>query len=80
MLSLFQIPRSGTASFIFLATPDIWGEYNVEDLRTATTDRIKSFETVWLELLLEGLLTLDIPTGVRVIFVRTNIRKLAAML
>ena len=52
----------------------------MEDLRTTTTDRIKSYETVWLELLLEGLLTLDIPTGVRVIFVRTNIRKLAAIL
>ena len=63
MLSLFQIPRSGTASSIFLATPDIWGEYNVEDLRTTTTDRIKSYETVWLELLLDGLHTLDIPTG-----------------
>ena len=63
MVSLFQIPRSLTAASIYLATPEVWGEYNVEDLRTTTTERIKSYDTVWLELLLDGLHTLDIPTG-----------------
>ena len=80
MLSIFQIPRKGTAPCIFLATPEVWAEYNVEDLRLTATDTVKCYETVWLEILLEGLLTLDIHTGVRVIFVRTNIRKLAAVL
>ena len=49
-------------------------------MRGVDTGAAKSYETVWLELLLEGLLVLDIQTGVQVIYVRTNIWKLANIL
>ena len=55
-------------------------EYKEDVMRVADTGVAKSFETVWLEFLLEGLLVLDIQMGVRVIYVRTNIWKLAQIL
>ena len=55
-------------------------EYGEANLKVSDDGVTKSYETVWLELLLEGLLTLDVHTGLKVIYVRTNIWKLAAIL
>ena len=80
LLSIFRIPRAYTGVSIFLATPSLVGEYNEEDLRRTSDGNLMSYEAGWLQLLLEGLIALDILTGVCVIFVRTNIRELGTIL
>ena len=80
LLDIFRVPLKEGGASLFLSMETMMAEYKERVMRAADTGAAKSYETVWLELLLEGLLILDVQTGVRVIYVRTNIRKLAEIL
>ena len=80
LLDIFRVPLKGGGASLFLSMQTMMAEYKEDVMRGADTGAAKSYETVWLELLLEGLLVLDIQTGVQVIYVRTNIWKLANIL
>ena len=80
LLSILRVPCKDKGAWLFLSTPEIMAEYREAHLKVSDDGVTKSYETVWLELLLEALLTLDIHTGLQVIYVRTNIWKLAAIL
>ena len=80
LLSIFRVPLTEGGASLFLSMQTMMAEYKEDVMKMAQTGVAKSYATVWLELLLEGLLVLDIQTGVRVIYVRTNIWKLAEIL
>ena len=79
LLSILRVPCKDKGVWLFLSSPEILAEYRGAHAKVSDDGVTKSYEAVWLELLLEAL-TLVIHTGVQVIYVRTNIWKLATIL
>ena len=74
-INIFRLQQL-TGPIIFLILPSIVAEYCEQELATGKDGDTKSKCTIWLELLLEGLQILDIPSNLQMVCVRSNIEKL----
>ena len=74
-INIFRLQQP-TGPVIFLILPSMVAEYCEQELATKEDDDTKSKCTIWLELLLEGLQTLDPPTNLQMVCVRSNIETL----
>ena len=74
-INIFRLQQP-TGPVIFLILPSMVAEYCEQELATKEDDDTKSKCTIWLELLLEGLQILDIPSNLQIVCVRSNIEKL----
>ena len=63
LLSILRVPCEDRGAWLFLSIPAIMAEYRDAHLKVLDNGVTKSYETVWLELLLEGLSALDIHAG-----------------
>lgn len=74
-INIFRLQQK-TGPVVILGWPAAVAEYDVHE-RCSNDDGVpKKESTIWLEILLEGLEALEVPSELEVVYIRSNIRKL----